>query len=107
MPMLGVMGMPSATMAMAPNCHPPSAWLPNAPRFLGEPGFHRPLITRFRPTLKADSPRFMPNEYHGGAFHSLVKVSAAALPEVVSMLFLQVNHPSTCKPRLILLSRFT
>src|SRR6202171_2488718 len=84
MPMLGVTGIPSATEALLPNHHPPRSRLPLAPSPFGVGAFHRPLTTRCRPTLKPDSPRFNFRSYHGGAFHSLVKVSAAALPEVSS-----------------------
>src|SRR5258708_664854 len=107
MPMLGVIGIPSATAAMMPNCQPPNARLPIPPSVFGVGAFHSPLITRFRPTLKPDSPRFKLKSYHGGAFHSFVKVSAAALPQVSSILLLQVHEHFTCRPWLIRLSSFT
>src|SRR5215469_18864797 len=94
-PMLGVTGMPSAADAIRPNCQPPKSPFPNAPNVLGRGASHKPLITRFRPTSNPDKPRFSLKSYQGGAFHSLVKVSAAALPEVSSILLLHVNEPCT------------
>src|SRR5258708_19121062 len=98
MPMLGVIGIPSATAAMMPNCQPPNARLPIPPSVFGVGAFHSPLITRFRPTLQPDSPRFKLKSYHGGAFHSVVKVSAAAPPELSSLLLVQVDRPRTFTP---------
>src|SRR5882672_7093745 len=58
MPMLGIIGIPSLTEVMTPNCHPPSKGA--AKEFFGAGGFHRALTTKFRLMSKADRPLVRP-----------------------------------------------
>jgi hypothetical protein len=92
-PMLGMIGILSLARAMTPNCQPPSTRSPSAPHDLGVGALYKALITTLRPTLNDDSLRISRRSYGAVAFHSLLKVSAAALPEVSPILLLQVNEP--------------
>src|SRR5713101_4418364 len=104
----GQTGTPSLRVRIPPTSHPLAMKATGPWNDAGVGTSHRRLTTRLRETLKSDRPLINFKSHQGMVgFRSPAKLSPAKLPEVVSMVLLQVNETSACKPWLMRFSSST